>query len=346
MSCSKFSTYAYLDLLHFFDRDQLERISITCRLLNRLVERGLQSKSLRVFDKLEIRPSPKGKSFQTLLTNAFCIGSLGAFYRLRHNGVQLYPKSGVAVQQFLAGENTENSNPVSYSFVEISPYLGPTVRFKETEIKVRNYCPYTSEAANELESLTHLWRDRVITIKPMEMQVIFAESIRHILDSPTILKCKQLEIEDPDLPLSNYPVLYSADVFHVFCNRILKPENWKFFEGSRADGGKPLFFLTLWINHSDVEPVVITNYKYQVFPQADSPCAFKMVVKLRLVGELLPFSIQNTSTQEVLELKEDYSDVSLDISLVDVMWEQLFDNFSTYYTLERSIVSNIGQERK
>ncbi|KAI1701175.1 hypothetical protein DdX_16262 [Ditylenchus destructor] len=100
------------------------------------------------------------------------------------------------------------------------------------------------------------------------------------------------------------------------------------------------FFLTLWISHYEVEHMLITNYKSQVFPQADTPCAFKMVVKLRMVGELFPCSIENNLTQEVLELKEDSSDVSLGMTLADVELEQLFVNFSTYYTLERSNISD------
>ncbi|KAI1692606.1 hypothetical protein DdX_21160 [Ditylenchus destructor] len=191
MSCSKPVPQFLFDSLYYLNRDQLDRVSIVCRPLKNFVERCFGSKPYRIFDRLRI-----------------CKGS----YALIHNNVQWYPnQEDYTVQQFFAGEKCKY-----YTFAEMRPYLGLTVRIKEMDIVVAA-STYIPQHITEMESIAHLWRDGWITICNARNvdSLVGTQDSPLILNSPTILQCHLLIMNNPHFSFKDYKVMYSVDVIDI-----------------------------------------------------------------------------------------------------------------------------------
>ncbi|KAI1691611.1 hypothetical protein DdX_21765 [Ditylenchus destructor] len=191
MSCSKPLPQFTYELLCYLNRDQLERFSIVCRPLKNFIDRYFHSKPHRVFDQLWVR---------------------GGLYALRHNAVFWHPnRDDYSAQQFLAAQES-NIGLTYYSFAEMRPYLGPTVRVNSTIIYV-NFT-YNPDHIEEMESITYLWRDRDTILLPVSNNHrIVAEDFQPILNSPTILQCRMLDMHNAQFSFKDYKVLYTVKDF-------------------------------------------------------------------------------------------------------------------------------------
>ncbi|KAI1690554.1 hypothetical protein DdX_22419 [Ditylenchus destructor] len=188
---SFYSRSSTFDVLCYLNRDQLERFSIVCRPMKNIIDRYFHSKPYRVFNYLYIRA-----------------GS----YALRHNNVFWHPnRDDYSAQQFLAAQES-NIGLTYYSFAEMRPYLGPTVRINSTVIYVAGDSTYNPEHIEELESIAYLWRDSDIGIRHAKNLYgrIVAEEFQLILNSPTILQCRQLRMTNVQFSFKDYNVLYTA----------------------------------------------------------------------------------------------------------------------------------------
>ncbi|KAI1690676.1 hypothetical protein Ddc_24795 [Ditylenchus destructor] len=205
MSCSKPLPPFTYDVLCYLNRDQLERFSIVCRPLKNFIDRYFSSKPYRIFDRLEIR---------------------GGSYALFHNGVQWHPnRQDYSVQQFLAGQKCSIDeskgnwdDPAYYSFVEMRPYLGPTVRIKRAIIYVGEDSIYNPEQIEQMESIAYLWREGTIYIvnhRNYGTRMMLAEDFQPILNSPIILRCQTLDMDNA----------YFRSRITMFCtlSKLLKP---------------------------------------------------------------------------------------------------------------------------
>ncbi|KAI1692885.1 hypothetical protein Ddc_23268 [Ditylenchus destructor] len=280
MSYSKPLPPFTFDVLCYLNRDQLERFSIVCRPLKNLIERYFHSKPYRIFDELEI-----------------CGGS----YALFHNLVQWHPnRDDYSVQQFLTGQecNIDKSKQAwdgyaYYSFSEMRPYLGPTVRIKSTNIASSMYS-YSLKHIKEMESISYLWRDGKIGLRHT-----VSEDFQLILNSPIILQCQRLLVYPSNYFFKDYKVLYTVKVIESwYAYRDVDPNCWmQFFEQA---GVKPV--VVLWrLNCQSIDNVLDCLSK--AFSSAVSPNAFKIVFA-QTIRPLTEFRETNSTSREMLELKK------------------------------------------
>ncbi|KAI1704207.1 hypothetical protein Ddc_16245 [Ditylenchus destructor] len=310
-------------VLCYLNRDQLERFSIVCRPLKNLINRYFQSKPYRVFDRLLI--------------------SEGG-YALEHNDVHWHPnRDDYSLQQFLVGQKCSIDesrryldDSLYYSFAEMRPYFGPTVRIKWTYIYVGGDSAYDPDQINEMESLAYLWRDGGIWIwkNTYDASPIVAEDFQPILNSPTILKCYNLFTENAHFSFKDYTVLYAANVIRIEYNDDeIDPDYWPQF--LEQPGAKPVIVL-YQISLESVDNVVDRLSK--AFSSAVSPNTFKIVFTIYRWGfrgnePLTEFRETNKTSGEVLELKKGLS--------TDYPNEWFDDNLARnglLYTLERTII--------
>ncbi|KAI1690672.1 hypothetical protein Ddc_24797 [Ditylenchus destructor] len=309
MSNSKPVAPFVFDLLYYLNRDQLERFSIVCRSLKNIIERYFHSKPHRIFDQLYIRR-----------------GS----YALFHNGVQWHPnRDDYSVQQFLDGQKCSSVletfyNHKYYSFAEMHPYLGPNIRIKNIFIRVAAFA-YDPDHIAEMESITYLWRDGNISIWDIEGygKRIGAEDFLPILNSPTILQCRDLEMINADFSFKNYKILYSVKVIEIDIRRedIDLNHLLGFLE---QPGVKPVVALLSFREYIDI----ILDRLSKVFSSATVPNAFKIVFsQYKTEPPLTEFRETNKTSGEKLELKK----------ALPVEYKRLLlQNHYEYYTLERS----------
>ncbi|KAI1690756.1 hypothetical protein Ddc_24713 [Ditylenchus destructor] len=312
MSCSKPLPPFTFDVLCYLNRDQLERFSIICRPIKNLIERYFQSKPYRIFDELRIR----GGSY-ALFTN---------------DRVQWHPnRDDYSTQQFLAGQKCsidelkdQSDDDEYYSFAEMRPYLGPTVRIKETYIYVVGASIYNPE---QMESIAYLWRDGNIGILHVENDNsrIVAEDFKPILNSPTILQCRELYLRNAHFSFKDYKILYSVNAIGIFyrAEEEIDPSFWtEFLEQS---GSKPVLVFHE-LRHEDV--VNVLECLKKAFSSAVVPSAFKVVFS-DVAESLIEFRETNNTLREKLELKK---------GLPVEYRAEYFDKINFCYTLERSSI--------
>ncbi|KAI1692658.1 hypothetical protein Ddc_23463 [Ditylenchus destructor] len=268
------------DVLYSLNRDQLERFSIVCRPLKNFIDRYFHSKPYRIFDRLYIR---------------------GGSYALEHNGVQWHPnQNGYRVRQFLAGQKSNIDADVYYSFAEMRPYLGPTVRIKWTLIYVAGDSTYNPEHIEEMESISYLWRDGdiYICLDNKYSNRLGAEDFQPILNSPTILQCEFLHMDNAHFSFKDYKVLYTVQCIEInYRNEEIDPIHWsQFLEQS---GAKPVVILCQ-LQRENVNKMLEQFTK--AFSSAVLPNAFKIVFAEN-DEELTEFRETNYRSREKLQLK-------------------------------------------
>ncbi|KAI1710442.1 hypothetical protein Ddc_13449 [Ditylenchus destructor] len=277
MSCSKPLPPFVCDSLYYLNRNQLERFSIVCRPLKNFIDRYLHSKPYRVFDELWIR---------------------GGSYILRHNGVQWHPnRDDYSAQQFLAGEALHNRIEY-YSFAEMRPYLNQTVRIEKTWIHLDVGTTYNPEHIEQMESIAHIWCDRKIDVWNGGSRIV-ADDIQLILDSPTILQCRYLIMENAHFSFKDYKVLYNAKIIeNYYEDDETDPNYWPQF--LEQPGVKPLVVLRR-LHRESINTVL--DHLSKTFSSAILPNAFKIVLAEN-DESLIEFQKTNETSGEKLELRK------------------------------------------
>ncbi|KAI1693409.1 hypothetical protein Ddc_22848 [Ditylenchus destructor] len=309
MSCSKPLPPFTYDLLCYLNRDQLERFSIVCRPLKNVINRYFCSKPYRVFDRLWI------------IDGSYC---------LRHNKVEWFPnREDYSVQQFLAGQKCNIDLPDAdrayYSFAEMSPYFGPTVRIDWTCIDVGGDFIYSPVQIEQIESIAHIWRNSKISIYTCEHgRLISAKDFQPILNSPAILQCQLLVLINAQFLFQDYKVLYTVKVIQIRYHNEddIDLNYWQQF--LEQPGVKPVVVL------HDFRREKIDNLLDKLskaFSSAVLPNAFKIVFSLR-DEPLTEFREVNKNSGEKLELKKGLP-IEYQVKYLD-KWNN--------YTLERSSI--------
>ncbi|KAI1701965.1 hypothetical protein DdX_15749 [Ditylenchus destructor] len=155
-----------------------------------------------------------------------------------------------------------------YSFGEMRPYLGTSVRIKKTCVYVARDSIYNLE---QMESLAYLWRDGIIYIEiNWESRTneygnrISAEDFLPILDSPTILQCRILEMNNAQFSFKDYKVLYTVNVIQIWYGyRDVNLDCWPEF--LEQPGVKPLVVLCR-LPHKTIDSLLERLRKTNGFP--------------------------------------------------------------------------------
>ncbi|KAI1700024.1 hypothetical protein DdX_16963 [Ditylenchus destructor] len=261
--------------------------------------------------------------FQSNLCQVFdhlCIRR--GFYALFHNDLQWHPnQEGYGMEQFLGGKqciidklrDPWKDRPY-YSFAEMRPILGPNIRIDRTTIYVAGESVYNPEHIEQMESLAHLWRDHTVCIRNAEQEgsPIVAEDFQPILNSPTILTCRYLNMNNALFSFNDYNVLYTVKVIQItYSNEYIDDDDqytrsicidsnsWPEFLEQR--GFKPIVVL----RGLSVESIQNQLDRIsRAFSSAVLPNAFKIVFsRSRNDKPLTVFRKTNEASGDKLELK-------------------------------------------
>ncbi|KAI1711542.1 hypothetical protein DdX_10002 [Ditylenchus destructor] len=182
------------------------------------------------------------------------------------------------------------------------PYLGPTVRIKRTFICVTGN---STEQIGEMESVAHLWRDSEINIWNANNRQIVAEDFQPILNSPTILQCRKLDMPNAHFSFKDYKILYTLNVIENWYDdgvqwdpRRWNPNYWPDF--LEQPGVKPVIALDDF-PHQYIDKLIDRLFKS--FSSAVLPNAFKIVFPY-VNKPLILFRETNKTSGEILELKK------------------------------------------
>ncbi|KAI1710928.1 hypothetical protein Ddc_13190 [Ditylenchus destructor] len=309
MSNSKHLPPFTFEVLCYLNRDQLERFSIVCRRLQNFIKRYFRLTPYRIFNRLFVR---------------------GGSYALVHDYVRWHPdREDYNVQQFLGGGFNlkilgQKCDIVDkyYSFAEMCPYLGPTVRIEETTIEVPEEYIYNPEHIVEMESIAHLWRNGNICIWNYENDAsrIGADDFQPIFNSPTILLCQRLYMWNVHLSFKDYKVLYAVKVIEIHYG-YEDIDLWQQFLDQ--PGVKPV------VVFHDLRDEYINNLLDRLskaFSSAVLPNAFKIIF-VQYGESLTEFRETNKLSGEILEFKKGFP----------VEYQEEYSNYHKY-TLERYIV--------
>ncbi|KAI1702256.1 hypothetical protein DdX_15595 [Ditylenchus destructor] len=212
----------------------------------------------------------------------------------------------LCVEQFLAGQKCSIDQSKRYwvdyeyySFAEMRPYLGPTVRINEMDIGVA-VSTFIPQHVTEMESIAYLWRDGWIAIwnAQNDNSLVGTQDFPLILTSPTILQCPLLIMNNPNFSFKDSKVLYSVDVIDInYGYDDVDLMHWvEFFE---QPGCKPIVIMSDFPRQS-IDNVLDRLSK--AFSSAILPNTFKLVF-VYFDQPLIEFCETNKTSGETLELK-------------------------------------------
>ncbi|KAI1702332.1 hypothetical protein DdX_15514 [Ditylenchus destructor] len=204
------------------------------------------------------------------------------------------------------------------------PYLGPNIRIKNIYIRVAASA-YNPDHISEMESITYLWSDGRIEIWDIDGygKRIAAEDFLPILNSPTILQCRELRMINADFPFKYYNVLYSVNVFEIACTTGDIDAN-HYLDFLEKPGVKPVVALYDFSRHH-IDNVL--DLLSKDFSSATVPNAFKIVfAQYKTRQPLTEFRETNKISGEKLELKKG----------IPVEYQHRFFKDNKYWTLERA----------
>ncbi|KAI1701614.1 hypothetical protein DdX_15959 [Ditylenchus destructor] len=180
-----------------------------------------------------------------------------------------------------------------------------------------------------MESMAYLSHNGCISIREIDghSEGITAADFLPILNSPTILQCRYLQMINADFPYKDYKVLYDVNVFEITHIGQENDPN-RYLDFLEKPGVKPIVAL---LGCSLANIITILDGISKVFSSATVPNAFKIVFaqyNFNTVSEqfLTEFREMNKISGEKLELKEG----------VPLEYRHRLLEFHEYYTLERS----------
>ncbi|KAI1691367.1 hypothetical protein DdX_21932 [Ditylenchus destructor] len=102
-----------------------------------------------------------------------------------------------------------------------------------------------------MESLPYLWRDGNIFIwyTRCDGSLIDTEDFQLILNSPTILQCRELHMYNADFSFKDYKMLYSVNIIY-FANDNKKIDSNSLLQFLEQSGDKPLIVLIRLVRES------------------------------------------------------------------------------------------------
>ncbi|KAI1710451.1 hypothetical protein Ddc_13396 [Ditylenchus destructor] len=281
-----------------FESRRIGAFTIICRPLKNFIERYFCSKPNRIFDELRIR---------------------GGSYALFHKDVQWHPnQSDYSVQRFLDAHECMIdklrdpwNDHAYYSFAEMRPYLGPSVRITKASIYIAGNSTFNPEHIKDIESISYIWRDGNIEIRNAGEygSRIVAEDFQPILNSPTILQCRLLKMENAYFLFKDFKVLYTVNVIEINYfgeDEIdLRHQCWpQFFE---HPGLKPLVVFSYLRGFTCENFKNLQDQLSKAFSSAVSSNVFKIVFALLPNDEpLIEFRNTNKVSGDKLELRKGF----------------------------------------
>ncbi|KAI1702557.1 hypothetical protein Ddc_17011 [Ditylenchus destructor] len=210
-------------------------------------------------------------------------------------------------------------DPAYYSFADMLPYLGATVRIEVTVITVAEDSTYNPEHIEQMESIVYLWRECDVNIWNKPFRRIAGQNFQPIFNSPTILQCRYLTMNNAHFSFKDYSVLYTVKAIRIFHCAVDDIDLWQqFLEQPKI---KPVVVFC-FLDREVIE--ILLDRLSKAFSSATSPNAFKIAF-VQNRGPMAEFRETNKTSGEILELKKGIS--------VELLTEPL-KNFYTC-TLER-----------
>ncbi|KAI1710283.1 BTB/POZ domain-containing protein [Ditylenchus destructor] len=196
---STMNTWLLLDILKFMDRDQLESVQITSRVLNNMIRQNFASEPYRI----PRHNNPFGASLEIEFKDD------NLHLRLSNYCFYIDP----CTRKWNACDDGEDSELHYYPIQEMRPLIAKTVRIPDSAIYVTS--DFTIWHIEELESISHLWSERLLIIEHDSRT--YEISIDLMFQSSKLLCCKTLHFSDHEtIQLHLYPLIYTVDCINCY----------------------------------------------------------------------------------------------------------------------------------
>ncbi|KAI1711277.1 hypothetical protein Ddc_12974 [Ditylenchus destructor] len=302
-----------LDILKCMNRDALDKIHETTRLINDIIKRDFASKPLRIIDEnteLIIRRDE----------NNVLLLKLTRPFQSRKCLVPIIP-GWQSCDQYR--EECEHSYPID----EMRPFLGTYMRFRKAIIEIDEgdvgLPSYSPEQVTLLESMSHIWSGQVLTIRECSANSI--ESLKRMFGSCVILQCRSLMYKKSFHVHSNDPdedMTSSLMETHT-CSKLNTLHTIYYSWPMKA---KDLVSLTRYkAAHPQSDTVLVILGRYRLnshstldaletikkeFSSSSVPCMLRTIIEFvyrggtNILPENLDFHLENSQTKEVLQLRD------------------------------------------
>ncbi|KAI1695849.1 hypothetical protein Ddc_20923 [Ditylenchus destructor] len=314
-----------VNVLEYFNRDDLEKLSIVSQLFEKVVRLEFPQHPFRVFQELHIVTGTNG----------------GIDLKMDNDGLELKRTLATKIPELRYLLPCGAWMDVDMKYLPLRamlPFMAKSVRFKETIIEV-NSTLISQQSITAMENFAHLWTGRILEIrhgfdiitptspnyqrfeayvedKPYKCfapNEAIMPSCDRIFNAPGVIApCRELRLYGIDTPLSVLPVLYGLKIIRITEARGFSASNLLDF----VEGLAKYNSTTLLICSSNVNFQITHIEKIQeAFSKAKVALAWRLIIWDEEFGteKLIKFRDENLLTKEVLELRLTDSKMRKDI---------------------------------
>ncbi|KAI1714053.1 hypothetical protein Ddc_11616 [Ditylenchus destructor] len=291
-----------LDILKCMNRDGLEKIHETTRVINDIIKRDFSSKPFRLLDDKTWPRIRRDRNKNNVLllgihrSNECFVPTIPGWQHCHRHCVQ---------------ECSRHSYPID----EMRPFLSRYMRFSDVTIHIDEendsaLPPYTPKQIALLESISHIWSGQMLSI--VDLSVKTTESLKRMFGSLAILQCRALfhskiryvNIGSNLMDIYQSPNLYTLQAIYFSSaltkDGILSLTHYK----AEHPQSSTIFVFHPCPLHFDEALEAIKKE----FSASSTRCRLRMVIETVVLAqaplpENLEFRLENSRTKEVLHLK-------------------------------------------
>ncbi|KAI1704994.1 hypothetical protein DdX_13925 [Ditylenchus destructor] len=280
--------WCLLDILKFQNRNELERIQVTNRLLNNIVNKYFATYPLRVFPETMVHVQIRN-------------GNFGLSFRKFRVGTCFMLDSRTWTHNNCAQECEH-----FYPFEVVRLFLCKNVRFKQAELYINDHHiskRYSACHIATLESISHVWAKKDLFIHDFSEKDPSSQSL--ILNSSSILQCRTLHVRDDRrrIQVLQYPNVYSLYALNTFGSvgsRETLPFTQQLIEQKALHRNSDTIFVFFAVKESVNKAV---EFIKQNFFTSQDYCRLRLIITTFSPNHISEFREMNHRTNEVLELK-------------------------------------------
>ncbi|KAI1708353.1 hypothetical protein Ddc_14382 [Ditylenchus destructor] len=280
--------WCLLDILKYLDRNYLERIQVTNRLLNDIVNREFVTHPLRVIP---------GTMWVAIKNNELII--------MCRTRCCLVPREWDLDREW----NRDHCFGGCKHFYPINvmrPFLCKNVRFKHTMIVINgknSFSKYKTDHITSLEAISHIWAWKDLYIRDNSDNDPSSQKL--ILSSSSVFQCRALHVQDNKrrIEILQNPDIYSLNALDLH-GTISDSEMLQIVQQFvKQKASYPHSDTTLVFYGSTESIAAVVKMLKQEFLTSEDRCRLRLIMKIMSLKDFSDFRLENSRTNEVLELK-------------------------------------------
>ncbi|KAI1723099.1 hypothetical protein Ddc_07294 [Ditylenchus destructor] len=302
----------------FFNRNELDYLTLSCRFIHAIISRHFSAKPYRYLRHAMLVAHRDSSGLTLHLEKWLEDDSSVSGY--------IYFNYAFLQREWLPFDLQR------YQLEILRPFFGEHLRIEFVKISIEGH-PFAPEEVSTLASISHIWDGQILKISGYsdideDGQNFMFNPVDLFFTTPNFLGCRQVTLTDVAFftPLKNYPIVFTLNVVvvemfeHVVSHQMIMD----FIECKKSHPQSDTTLVLDIYRLTDVS-ILVNEFKKK-FLSDSSTGAFRILFANNSKYDIYDdeFSLKNTNTDEVLQLRKISRNEASHYCYIDVMEYQSF----------------------